>query len=222
MELDLTEDEILVKNSARDFARREIEPKAAELDKSARWPSEIVAQLAELGFLGMCIPTEYGGSGLSAVAYASVVEEISRACASCGVIMSVNNSLFCDPLYKFGTDEQKARILGDVASGKVLGAFGLTEPSSGSDARTMKTLAEQQPDGSFIINGAKNWITNGPHAEYIVVFAISTADPVKPKHTALIVQRGMPGFSVAAPDHKLGIHAAHSATIFFASAGLSL
>ncbi len=215
MELDLTEDEILVKNSARDFARREIEPKAAELDKSARWPSEIVSQLAELGFLGMCIPTEYGGSGLSAVAYASVVEEISRACASCGVIMSVNNSLFCDPLYKFGTDEQKARILGDVASGKVLGAFGLTEPSSGSDARTMKTLAEQQPDGSFIINGAKNWITNGPHAEYIVVFAISTADPVKPKHTALIVQRGMPGFSVAAPDHKLGIHAAHSATIFF-------
>jgi butyryl-CoA dehydrogenase len=215
MELDLTEDEILVKNSARDFARREIEPKAAELDKSARWPSEIVAQLAELGFLGMCIPTEYGGSGLSAVAYASVVEEISRACASCGVIMSVNNSLFCDPLYKFGTDEQKARILSDVASGKVLGAFGLTEPSSGSDARTMKTLAEQQPDGSFIVNGAKNWITNGPHAEYIVVFAISTADPVKPKHTALIVQRGMPGFSVAAPDHKLGIHAAHSATIFF-------
>jgi butyryl-CoA dehydrogenase len=171
--------------------------------------------MAELGFMGMAIPTELGGAGLDHVSYALVVAEISRACASTGVIMSVNNSLFCDPIYKFGTEEQKQRVLAPVASGTKLGAFGLTEPSSGSDARTMKTTAELQPDGSYLLNGAKNWITNGPHAEFIIVFAVTTPDPVKPRHTALLLQRGMPGFTVAAPDHKLGIHAAHSATIFF-------
>ncbi|MFO0546898.1 MAG: acyl-CoA dehydrogenase [Polyangiaceae bacterium] len=215
MRFELTEEQSLVRETARDFARREVEPKAAELDRESRWPTEIVAKMAELGFLGVAIPTEYGGAGLDAVSYAVVMEEVSRACASTGVIMSVNNSLFCDPLYKFGTPEQKARILTPVASGADLGAFGLTEPSSGSDARTMKTIAERQPDGSFILNGAKNWITNGPHARFIVVFAISTPDPKAPRHTALVLERGMPGFTVAAPDHKLGIRAAHSATIFF-------
>lgn len=215
MNFDLTEEQSLVLATARDFARREVEPKAAELDKDARWPEEIVRSMAELGFLGMAIPTEYGGAGLDHVSYALVMEEISRACASTGVIMSVNNSLFCDPVHKFGTEEQKQRILTPTASGQVLGAFGLTEPSSGSDARTMKTVAEPTGDGGFVLNGAKNWITNGPHAQNFVVFAISTPDPVKPKHTSLIVEKGMPGFSVAAPDHKLGIHAAHSATIFF-------
>lgn len=215
MQLELTEDQTMVQSTARDFARREVEPKAAELDKSSRWPTEIIAQMAELGFLGMAVPTEHGGAGLDHVSYALVVEEISRACASTGVIMSVNNSLFCDPLMKFGTTEQKTRILAPTASGSVLGAFGLTEPSSGSDARTMKTVGERQGDGGYVLNGAKNWITNGPHATHFVVFAITTPDPVKPKHTALLLERGMPGFSVAEPDHKLGIHAAHSATIFF-------
>ncbi len=215
MRFELTEEQSLVLSTARDFAKREIEPKASALDKEARWPSEILAQMAELGFLGMAIPEAHGGAGLDHLSYALVVEEVSRACASTGVIMSVNNSLFCDPLYKFGTDEQKARVLAPVASGQKLGAFGLTEPSSGSDARTMKTVGEAQGDGSFLLNGAKNWITNGPHAEFILVFAVSTVDPVKPRHTALLLQKGMPGFTVADPDHKLGIHAAHSATIFF-------
>ncbi|NUO52568.1 MAG: acyl-CoA dehydrogenase [Polyangiaceae bacterium] len=215
MRFELTEEQTLVLSTAREFAKRAVEPKAAELDKTARWPSEIVAEMAELGFLGMAVPAEHGGAGLDHVSYALVVEEMSRACASCGVIMSVNNSLFCDPIVKFGTPEQKARVLAPTASGQILGAFGLTEPASGSDARMMKTVGDVQPDGSIIINGAKNWITNGPHAEHIIVFAITTVDPVKPKHTAVLVQRGMPGFSVAAPDHKLGIHAAHSATIFF-------
>jgi butyryl-CoA dehydrogenase len=215
MRFELTEEQSLVLSTARDFAKREIEPKASALDKEARWPSEILAQMAELGFLGMAIPEAHGGAGLDHVSYALVVEEVSRACASTGVIMSVNNSLFCDPVYKFGTDEQKARVLAPVASGQKLGAFGLTEPSSGSDARTMKTVGEAQGDGSFLLNGAKNWITNGPHAEFILVFAVSTVDPIKPRHTALLLQKGMPGFTVADPDHKLGIHAAHSATIFF-------
>ncbi len=215
MKFDLTEDQALVRETARDFAKKEIEPKAAELDKTARWPSEILSQMAELGFMGMAIPAELGGAGLDNVSYAIVVEEISRACASTGVIMSVNNSLFCDPLYKFGTDEQKRDVLAPTASGKILGAFGLTEPSSGSDARTMKTIAERQGDGSYVLNGSKNWITVGPHAEHIIVFAISHQDPVKPRHTALLVNKGFPGFSVAPRDHKLGIHAAHSASIFF-------
>ncbi len=215
MRFELTEEQSLVLSTARDFARKEVEPKAAELDRTARWPSEIVARLGELGFMGIAVPAELGGSGLDNVTYALVMEEMSRACASTGVIMSVNNSLFCDPVTKYGSDFHKQEILAPTASGQILGAFGLTEPASGSDARTMKTFAERQGDGSYVLNGSKNWITNGPHAEHIIVFAISTQDPHKPKHTALILKKGMPGFTVAEPDHKLGIHAAHSCTIFF-------
>ena len=126
MNFELTDEQRMVRDTARDFAAREIAPKAAELDKSERWPAEIIAKMAELGFLGMAIPTEYGGAGLDAFSYALVMEEISAACASSGVIMSVNNSLFCDPVYKFGSEQQKAEILTPVASGQVLGCFGLT------------------------------------------------------------------------------------------------
>jgi butyryl-CoA dehydrogenase len=142
------------------------------------------------------------------------MEEISAGCASCGVIMSVNNSLFCDPVYKFGTAEQKERILRPVASGQRLGCFGLTEPMSGSDAQTMVTGAEKT-QGGFLLNGAKNWITNGPHADWIVVFAITDRSGAKVRHTAFLVERGTPGFTQNAADHKLGIHAAHSCTVFF-------
>ncbi len=215
MHFQLTEEQSLVLSTARDFATREIEPKAAELDKTARWPTEIVAQMADLGFLGLAIPTEYGGAGLDTVSYVLVMEEVSRACASSGVIMSVNNSLFCDPLYKFGTEWQKKEILTPTAQGKILGAFGLTEPASGSDARTMKTVAERQGDGSYLLNGSKNFITCGPEAEHIIVFAVTTPHPEKPKHTALLVKRGMPGFTLAPHDEKMGIKAAHSCSIYF-------
>jgi butyryl-CoA dehydrogenase len=215
VDFDLTEDQRLVRETARDFARREIEPKAAELDKTSRWPEEIVRQMAELGFLGMFVPTELGGAGLDHVSYALVVEEISRACASCGVIMSVNNSLFCYPLIHFGTELQKAEVLGPTARGEMLGAFGLTEPASGSDARTMLTVAEKQGDGSFLVNGSKNYITCGPHAEHVLIFAVTTPDPAKPRHTAMLVRRGTPGFTAGSHDEKMGIHAAHSCSIFF-------
>jgi butyryl-CoA dehydrogenase len=142
------------------------------------------------------------------------MEEISAACASCGVIMSVNNSLFCDPVYKFGTDAQKKEILEPCASGKKLGCFGLTEPMSGSDAQTMVTQAEKTSDG-WVINGAKNWITNGPHADFIIVFAVTDRSGSKVRHTAFVVPKGTPGFTQASPDHKLGIHGAHSCTVFF-------
>jgi butyryl-CoA dehydrogenase len=214
MDFDLTEEQRIVQESARDFANREIAPKAAEIDKGGRWPGEIVAKMAELGFLGVAIPQEHGGAGLDAFTYALVMEEISAACASCGVIMSVNNSLFCDPLYKFGSEAQKKEILAPCASGSKLGCFGLTEPMSGSDAQTMVTSAEKSGDG-WVLNGAKNWITNGPHADFILVFAVTDRSGPKVRHTAFVVPRGTPGYTQNAADHKLGIHGAHSCTVFF-------
>jgi butyryl-CoA dehydrogenase len=214
MEFELTEEQRMIRDTAREFAAREIAPKAAELDKSGRWPAEILTKMADLGLMGVAIPQEEGGAGMDTLSYALAMEEISAACASCGVIMSVNNSLFCDPVYKFGNDEQKKRVLQPVASGRKLGCFGLTEPMSGSDAQTMVTSGEKT-SGGFILNGAKNWITNGPHADWIIVFAVTDRSGPKVKHTAFLVERGTPGFTQNAPDHKLGIHAAHSCTVFF-------
>lgn len=214
MDFELSEEQRLIRDTARDFAAREIAPKAAELDKSGRWPEEIVRRMAELGFMGMAIPEAYGGGGLDALSYAIAMEEISAACASCGVIMSVNNSLFCDPVNKFGTEEQKKNVLAPVARGEKLGCFGLTEPMSGSDAQTMVTTAEKTSDG-WVLNGAKNWITNGPHADYILVFCVTDRSGPKVRHTAFLVERGTPGYTQNARDHKLGIHAAHSCTVFF-------
>ena len=221
MEFDFTEEQRLIRDAARDFAAREIAPKAAELDKNSRWPAEIVKRMGELGFMGMAIPTEYGGAGMDTVSYSLAMEEISAACASSGVIMSVNNSLFCDPIYKFGTDAQKKEVLTACASGEKLGCFGLTEPMSGSDAQTMATTGKKV-DGGWVIDGAKNWITNGPHADYILLFAVTeraaasaSGAPGKVKHTAFLIPKGTPGFTQNARDHKLGIHAAHSCTVFF-------
>jgi butyryl-CoA dehydrogenase len=221
MEFDFTEEQRLIRDAARDFAAREIAPKASELDKNSRWPAEIVKRMGELGFMGMAIPTEYGGAGMDTVSYSLAMEEISAACASSGVIMSVNNSLFCDPIYKFGTDAQKKEVLTACASGEKLGCFGLTEPMSGSDAQTMATTG-RKVDGGWVIDGAKNWITNGPHADYILLFAVTERAPAsasgapgKVKHTAFLIPKGTPGFTQNARDHKLGIHAAHSCTVFF-------
>jgi butyryl-CoA dehydrogenase len=213
MDFELAEEHVLIRDTARDFAAREVAPKAAELDKTGRWPAEIVAAMAELGLLGVAIPEEYGGAGMDAMSYALAMEEISAACASCGVIMSVNNSLFCDPVYKFGTEDQKKRVLTPVARGVEIGCFGLTEPMSGSDAQTMVTTAERS-GGGWVLNGAKNWITNGPRADWILVFAVTERTP-RVRHTAFLVRRGTPGYTQNPPDHKLGIHAAQSCTVFF-------
>ncbi len=214
MNFDLTEEQTLIRDTARDFAAREIAPRASEIDKTGQWPTDIVKKMGELGFMGMAVPEEHGGAGLDTLSYSLVMEEISAACASCGVIMSVNNSLFCDPVLKFGTDQQKKEILAPCASGQKLGCFGLTEPMSGSDAQTMATNAEKTADG-WVLNGAKNWITNGPHADFIIVFCVTDRSGPKIKHTAFLVPKGTPGFTQAKPDHKLGIHGAHSCTVFF-------
>lgn len=214
MDFTPTEEQLLVQKSARDFAQREVAPRAKELDKKGLWPQDLVVRMAELGFLGMAIPNELGGGGLDAVSYALALEEISAACASTGVIMSVNNSLYCDPVYKFGSDWQKREYLEPYASGKKLGCFGLTEPMSGSDAATMATFAERDGD-HYVINGSKNWITNGPFADTIVLFAMTTKGIGHKGTTAILVPLDTPGVTRNHHDDKLGIRAAHSCTIFF-------
>jgi butyryl-CoA dehydrogenase len=217
MDLTLSEEQLMVQQTARDFATREVAPRAKELDRTGEWPTTLVQRLGELGFMGMAIPAEWGGGGLDTVAYALAMEEISAACASTGVIMSVNNSLYCDPVYKFGTEEQKRVFLEPYASGRKLGCFGLTEPMSGSDAATMATFAEKQGD-HYVLNGSKNWITNGPRADSIVVFAMTQRGVGHRGATAFLVPLDTPGVTRNPHDHKLGIHAAHSCTIFFENA----
>ena len=204
----------MVQRTARDFAERDVAPLARQLDREGVWPTELVKQLGELGLMGVAVPDGLGGAGFDNVCYALAIEEISAACASVGVIMSVNNSLACDPVLKFGTDAQKQEFLVPMASGDKLGCFGLTEPMSGSDASTMATVAI--PDGDhWVLNGSKNFITNGPHADLIVVFAVTDRDKGNRGTTAFIVPRETPGFLPQPHDEKLGIHAAHSCTIFF-------
>lgn len=214
MDTTLTEEQLLLQKTARDFAERAVAPQARDLDRESRWPKELVDEMGELGLLGIAVPEQWGGAGFDNVGYVLAMEEVSRACASVGVIMSVNNSLVCDPLLKFANDDQKKAWLAPLASGKMLGCFGLTEPASGSDASHMETVAEQDGD-DWILNGSKNWITNGPHADVIVVFAAHDRSQGAKGTTAFIVPRDTPGFTRNPPDHKLGIHAAHSCTVFF-------
>lgn len=214
MQLDLTEEQALLQQTARDFATREVEPRAKQLDHEEAWPSDLVARMGELGLMGVAIPTEYGGSGFDHLSYALAMEEVSRACASVGVIMSVNNSLACDPIARHGSEAQKREFLTPMAAGKKLGCFGLTEPMSGSDAATMATFAERDGD-AWVLNGSKNFITNGPHADLMIVFAMTKRNVGARGITAFIVPTDTPGFSRGKKDEKLGIHAAHSCTVFF-------
>jgi butyryl-CoA dehydrogenase len=214
MDLSLSEEQRLIQQTARDFAVREVAPKARELDLEGRWPTELVARMGELGLMGVAVPSEWGGTGADTVSYVLAMEEVSRACASTGVIMSVNNSLVCDPILKYGNDAQKRDFLTPLASGQKLGAFGLTEPASGSDASTMETVAVDAGD-HWVLDGAKNWITNGPKADFIIVFACNDRAAGPKGTTAFIVDKSTPGYTTNKPDHKLGIHAAHSCTMFF-------
>jgi butyryl-CoA dehydrogenase len=214
MDLELTQEQTLLQQTARDFATREVEPRAKALDHEGTWPGDLVKRLGELGMMGVAISSDYGGSGFDTVGYALAMEEVSRACASVGVIMSVNNSLACDPISRHGSEAQKREFLTPMAAGKVLGCFGLTEPTSGSDASTMLTVAER--DGNdWVLNGSKNFITNGPHADLMIVFAMTRKNVGHRGITAFVVPTKTPGFSTSKPDEKLGIHAAHSCTVFF-------
>ncbi len=204
----------MIRDAARDFARKEIAPIAAEFDESGEFPMTTIKKMGEMGFMGIEVPEAYGGAGMDTLSYVLALEEISKADAAHGVIMSVNNSLYCHGILKFGTEEQKKKFLTPVASGKAIGAYSLTEPMSGSDAGTMRSRAVR--DGDFyVLNGRKSWVTSGPVADYIVVFTVT--DPAKGSKgiTAFIVEADSPGFSRGKKEPKLGIRASATSELLF-------
>ena len=214
MNFELTDIQRETQKMCREFAARELQPNSRRWDEAHEWPSDAVKKLAELSLLGVAVPEKYGGAGLDNVCYLLAMEEISRGDASAGVIMSVNNSLFCDPVLKFGNEEQKREFLTPFARGEKLGCFGLTEPEAGSDAAAQKTTAVRKGD-EYIINGSKNWITNGPKADAIVLFAMTDKPAGHRGISAFLVPTDSRGFHSNAPDRKMGISAAWSCSIFF-------
>ncbi len=214
MDFALTEQQRMIRDAAREFAQKELAPYAAQWDRDEHFPAEQVKKLGELGFMGMNVPPEYGGAGLDTVSYVLAMEEISAACASTGVIMSVNNSLVCWPLETYGTEEQKKRFLTPLARGEKLGCYCLSEPNAGTDAANQQTTAVRDGD-EWVINGMKNFITNGAHADILIVFAMT--EPEKRHHgiNAFIVEKETPGFSVIAKEKKLGIRASDTAQLAF-------
>jgi butyryl-CoA dehydrogenase len=214
MHFDLTETQQMLMETCREFAARELTPNARRWDEEHHFPADAVRKLAELGLLGVAVPEAWGGAGADNVSYSLAMEEISRGCASTGVIMSVNNSLYCDPVLKFGTDEQKKEFLTPFARGEKLGCFGLTEPEAGSDAAAQHTVAVRKGD-EYVINGSKNWITNGPQAHAIVLYAMTDKAAGHRGISAFLVPLDSPGVSRAPPDRKLGICASGSCSLFF-------
>lgn len=210
----LTEEHEMIRQAARDFAQNEIAPIAAEFDESGEFPEETIKKMGEMGFMGIEVPEEYGGAGMDTLAYVLALEEICKADASHGTIMSVNNSLFCYGLIHFGTEAQKQKYLRAVASGQVVGAYSLTEPMSGSDAGTMRSRAVRDGD-YYIINGRKSWVTSAPVAKYIVLFTMT--EPEKQHHgiTAFIIDTDEPGFVRGKKEPKLGIRASATSEIMF-------
>jgi alkylation response protein AidB-like acyl-CoA dehydrogenase len=218
MDFQLTEEQQMVRDMARRFAEEQIKPKAAELDKTHRHPDEIIKQMAEMKFMGVAVPEEYGGGGMDYVSYVLAMIEISKACASCGVIMSVCNSLYCFPVMAYGTHEQKLKYLAPVASGESLGCYGLTEAGAGSDPAAMRTTAIQDGDG-WIINGEKKFITNGNVSDYCVLAAVTEKGKgYKGISTFVVNLKETDGFSVGVVEEKLGINASGTAELIFEDA----
>ena len=212
--LTLTPEHEMIRQAARDFAQNEIAPVAAHFDETGEFPSATIKKMGAQGFMGLEIPEEYGGAGLDTMAYVLALEEISRADASHGTIMSVNNSLFCHGIYKYGTEAQKQRYLKAVASGEKVGAYSLTEPMSGSDAGTMKSRAVREGD-HYVINGRKSWVTSAPVADYIVTFTMTAPEKQHRGITAFIVETDQPGFVRGKKEPKLGIRASATSEIVF-------
>jgi len=213
-DLTLTEEQELVQRTARDFATEKLLPRAAEFDEKAEVPLEVIRELAALGFMGIYIPEADGGAGLDVVSYVLALEEINRACASTGVIMSSHVSLVCDPLLRYGSDDQKERFLRPLASGEKLGCFALSEPATGSDAAAMRMTAKRDGD-SWVLNGTKNFITNGSRADVTLVFAQTDAAEKHRGIAAFLVEKGTKGFSVGKLEHKLGIRGSDTAQLVF-------
>jgi len=212
--LELSEEQKLLQKSVREFAGTEVRPLAKELDETGHFPRGLFKKAAELGLTGVAFPEAEGGAGFDHIAYTIVIEEISRCCASTGVILSVQNSLYCDPIHRFGTDEQKRRFLLPFTRGEKIGCYALTEPQAGSNAAALQTKAVKKGD-KYVINGTKAWITNGGVADAAIVYV--NTDPPKGEKgiTALLVEKGTSGFKVGKEEKKLGIHATACCELVF-------
>lgn len=214
MDFDLTEDQQLIRDTVRDFAQREIAPKAADIDAEERFPEDILKKMSELGLMGLPIPEEYGGAGADYTSYCLALEEITRACASTGITYEAHISLGCMPIYLFGTEEQKKEYLPQLCSGKSMGSFGLTEPEAGSDAGGTRTTAVLQ-DGEWVINGGKCFITNASYAKFVTVTAVTDKGKGTRGISDIIVPTDAPGFTVKAGYDKLGLRGSNTTELSF-------
>ena len=214
MDFSLTEEHIMIRDAARDFAQTELLPGVIERDNAQTFPDELVRKMGELGFMGIMVDPKYGGSGMDAISYVLIMEELSKIDASASVMVSVNNSLVCYGLEAFGTEEQKQKYLTKLAAGEQLGAFCLSEPEAGSDATSQKTTAIEKDD-HYVINGTKNWITNGGRADVYLVIAQTDKDKGHRGINAFIVEKGMPGFDIGPKEDKLGIRGSDTHTLQF-------
>lgn len=212
--ISLTDEHEMIRQAARDFAQKEIAPIAAEFDESGEFPLETIRKMGGMGFMGIEVPEEYGGAGMDTLAYVLALEEICKADAAHGTIMSVNNSLFCYGILKFGTEEQKQKYVGDVAGGQAIGAYSLTEPMSGSDAATMRSRAVRDGD-VYVINGRKSWVTSAPVADYVVLFTMTDPEKGHRGISAFIIETDKPGFIRGKKEPKLGIRASATSEIVF-------
>src|SRR5215204_1197076 len=210
----LSEEHRMIRDAAHDFAQNEIVPIAAEFDESGEFPQKTIQKMGEMGFMGIEISEEYGGAGMDTLAYVLALEEICKADASHGVIMSVNNSLYCHGIMKFGTEEQKKKFVTPIASGQAIGAYSLTEPQSGSDAGTMRSRATRDGD-SYILNGRKSWVTSGPVANYFVVFMMTNPDKKQKGISAFLVEANTAGLTRGKKEPKLGIRASATSELIF-------
>jgi butyryl-CoA dehydrogenase len=212
--LELSEEQKLLQKTVREFAETEVRPLAKQLDETGKFPRELFKKAAELGLTGVAFPEAEGGAGFDHISYTIVIEEISRCCASTGVILSVQNSLYCDPLHRYGTPEQKQKFLLPFTRGEKIGCYALTEPQAGSNAAALQTRAVKKGD-AYLVNGTKAWITNGGVADAAIVYV--NTDPAKGEKgiTALVIEKGTPGFKAGKEEKKLGIHATACSELVF-------
>ncbi len=214
MDFTLTKEQLMIRNVVREFTENEVEPIAADIDESCRFPRETVEKMAKYNMLGIPFPTEYGGAGGDELAYAITVEELSKACGTTGVICSAHTSLGCWPIYKYGTEEQKQKYLVPLAKGEYLGAFGLTEPNAGTDAAGQQTIAVLDGD-NYILNGSKLFITNGGQSDVYIIFAMTDKSKGTRGISTFIVEKDFPGFSIGKIEDKMGIRASATAELIF-------
>lgn len=214
MDFQLSQEQEMVRQMVQGFVEKEVRPLASSMDREGHFPRDLLKKLASLGLMGAYIPPEYGGAGMELVSYVIAMEELSKAWASLGVIMTVNNSLVCDPIHRFGTESQKQRYLKPLARGERLGCYALTEPGAGSDAGAIKTRARRE-NGGYTLNGSKIFITNGQQADLAIVYAVTAPEQGKHGISAFLVEKGTPGFLVGKLEDKMGLRSSDTAELIF-------